>query len=116
MEMRYCLEEEVYTLIAEYMEMAKKQKMNINIVPQFVGCNPCVCAYGPSSTYYKTIILSKLPKEVAPQTLSSFNANANANANDNENKNDICSVTKNSNMLSSEGLLYDPTYPTTYKS
>jgi len=64
MEVRYCLEEEVAKLTGEFIKMAKEQKRNINIIPQFVGAVPSAHSFGPPSTPYKSIILYPWPKEV----------------------------------------------------
>jgi hypothetical protein len=63
MDIHYCLEEEVPKLTEDYVRLAKEKKLNINIIPQFVGLNPSVHSYGNPSAHYKSIIFTQWPKK-----------------------------------------------------
>lgn len=59
MEVVYCDEQNISQIIAEIGQKAEKEKLKINVIPQFVGAKPVVYTFGPinNSMIYHTIIL-----------------------------------------------------------
>lgn len=61
MEVVFCLEEEIPIVVASILAEYMKKQENINIVPQFVGQNPCSYWFSKDSNRFKTIILQARP-------------------------------------------------------
>lgn len=70
MEIQYCQESEIERRIREAIATARIKKINLNIVPQFVGHNPRVAPYGLPTQPYQSLILMPVVPNVFSSTTS----------------------------------------------
>lgn len=76
MDIRYCNELELPSIIAQIGQEARQKKLKINVIPQFVGSSPIVYSFGTYENnfkYFHTIILRPLPlPQEQAQLLTNF--------------------------------------------
>jgi hypothetical protein len=65
MEIRYCNESELSTVMATIAREAQLHKMKVNVIPQFAGAIPVVYCFSTYDNYqhYHTIILMPYPPQ-----------------------------------------------------